>query len=652
MVAAQWRNSCLLISAILLTGACGRSERWSVGVSSSALVSGNPVVSSVGYRADGTVTSRSLSDGAAVIMSQSHIASPAGVSTEEDRVGSALPEQHYRSDSLGRLQCVTTDATSTCPGSATTALPAGVRASAYYSSDKLTNLRRRLDGTTVNTRLEYDVLSANRPARIVVSKGDCATSPCETSFAIAYDARGNRTTETPSSGQGAGTVSRRFTYGPDNRLRKIRSASPAAPAADCSPTRWDQIDTDVGYDQWGILAFRRRRLGSTTQQTVRYSRTPSGEIGYSLQAGTTGAQRVTYKYLHLAGERTLAVRETWDGSQRTSRTYLFLHADRNGAPIAAFGVDHPDGQGTQQWTAERDPWGWTKVTSTLPTDEIPFEFPGQLRLDGTEVKRLVTGASGCEAQIIQPAIVSNGFRDYDPVAGIYLSRDPIALSGVGWAGSAANRNLYAYAGFNPIDRIDYWGLQTPGSDYANLALGFIPVLGPGLGMHDALARGDWAMALVNGGFLVLDLTTFGAGSLARAGTEGILSAGARLAEENAIAQTAAGVGRNSCEILGTRGAAEAGPKLLSAISSRVTNAANHVFGPNSLAKHGLEGVLGTFKGDAWAAFYSLENAAQALANQGAIRGMFEATVEVAGRNVTVRGTVIGGVARVSTAFIP
>ena len=134
----------------------------------------------------------------------------------------------------------------------------------------------------------------------------------------------------------------------------------------------------------GVIAFRRRRLGSATQQTVRYSRNPSGEIGYSVQAGAT-TDRVTYKYLHLAGERTVAVRETWDGSQRTGRTYLFLHSDRNGAPIAAFGADHPDATGTQQWAAERDPWGWTKVTSSFPADEVPFEYPGQIRLDGTEV---------------------------------------------------------------------------------------------------------------------------------------------------------------------------------------------------------------------------------------------------------------------------
>jgi len=457
-------------------------------------------------------------------MSQTHLASPGGISTDENRIGSAVPEQHFKADNLGRLQCVTTDGSSTCPSTATSALPAGVRALALYNGDRLTNLRRRVGGAIANTRLEYDPIygyNVNRPARIVVSQGDCATSACETSFALAYDNFGNRTTETPSSGQGAGSVSRRFTYGPDNRLRTIRSAVPAAPAADCSPTRWDQIDTDVGYDQRGVIAFRRRRLGATTQQTVRYSRNPSGEIGYSLQAGATAAQRVTYKYLHLAGERTVAVRETWDGSQRTGRIYLFLHSDRNGSPVAAFGADHPDATGIQQWAAERDPWGWTKITSSFPADEVPFEYPGQVRLDGTEVKRLVAGASGCEAQIIQPAILSNGFRDYDPVAGVYLSRDPIALLGPGWATSSADRNLYAYAGFNPVDRTDYWGLKT------GLFESLIPIWGPLQLMGDDIENGRWAWAGANLTFFLADLLTLGTSTAVR---DVVMGAGRRVME--------------------------------------------------------------------------------------------------------------------------
>lgn len=92
--------------------------------------------------------------------------------------------------------------------------------------------------------------------------------------------------------------------------------------------------------------------------------------------------------------------------------------------------------------------------------------------------------------------------------------------------------------------------------------------------------------------------------------------------------------------------------ILAKVSPRVLNAANHVFGPKSLAKHNIGGVLNSFGGDKVAALTALERAAQQLANQGAIRGVFATTVNVAGQTVTVTGAVVGGTARVGTAFIP
>jgi hypothetical protein len=59
-----------------------------------------------------------------------------------------------------------------------------------------------------------------------------------------------------------------------------------------------------------------------------------------------------------------------------------------------------------------------------------------------------------------------------------------------------------------------------------------------------------------------------------------------------------------------------------------------------------------FGGDAVAATYQLQNAAQALATQGAIQGVFRTTVQVAGHNVTVGGRVVDGVVTLGTAFIP
>jgi RHS repeat-associated protein len=207
--------------------------------------------------------------------------------------------------------------------------------------------------------------------------------------------------------------------------------------------------------------------------------------------------------------------------------------------------------------ADRDAWGWTTITSAFPADEIPFEFPGQLRLDGTEFTRLVSGPSGCLTETVQPALVSNGYRDYDPVAGIYLTRDPISRLGSNWAASSANRNLYSYAGFSPIDRFDYWGLETPSGfdDGGSLFVSFIPILGPGLGMRDAIVEGDWAMAVINASFLVLDITSLGSASMARAAGTGAvraaLSAEGRYVARGVALATArneiAAVGRRSCE---------------------------------------------------------------------------------------------------------
>ncbi len=87
-------------------------------------------------------------------------------------------------------------------------------------------------------------------------------------------------------------------------------------------------------------------------------------------------------------------------------------------------------------------------------------------------------------------------------------------------------------------------------------------------------------------------------------------------------------------------------------SQRTVNQSNHVFGPKSLGKHKLQSVLDTFKGDKLEAFKALEGETQRLANQGSIKDVFETVVKVGGHNVTVRGRVVDGVARVGTAFIP
>jgi hypothetical protein len=58
------------------------------------------------------------------------------------------------------------------------------------------------------------------------------------------------------------------------------------------------------------------------------------------------------------------------------------------------------------------------------------------------------------------------------------------------------------------------------------------------------------------------------------------------------------------------------------MAPHILNGANHALGPESLAKHGLDGVLKAFGGDKVAAFYALERGAQQLASQGEPRDAF------------------------------
>lgn len=87
------------------------------------------------------------------------------------------------------------------------------------------------------------------------------------------------------------------------------------------------------------------------------------------------------------------------------------------------------------------------------------------------------------------------------------------------------------------------------------------------------------------------------------------------------------------------------------VTAETANAASHIFGKN-LAKHKLAGVLETFSGNGVKATRAIQAAAQRLADSGAITGVFKSSVEVAGVQVTVRGAVVNGVARIGTAFIP
>jgi RHS repeat-associated protein len=70
------------------------------------------------------------------------------------------------------------------------------------------------------------------------------------------------------------------------------------------------------------------------------------------------------------------------------------------------------------------------ATATTPNDYFAPGFPGQSR--------------------VLSDLYYNRYRDYDPMTGRYIQADPIGLAG--------GSNPFLYAGGNPVNRVDPWGL--------------------------------------------------------------------------------------------------------------------------------------------------------------------------------------------------
>ena len=134
-----------------------------------------------------------------------------------------------------------------------------------------------------------------------------------------------------------------------------------------------------------------------------------------------GQGRIARQYVHL-DDRPVAVIDGEGASERVA----FLHLDHRGAPVLA-----TDRSGERIWQAAHAPFG--RVTDIRSSEG----FTLALRLPGQHED----GATGLHY---------NDHRWYDPDAGRYLSPDPLGLRG--------GPNPYAYAGNDPLTRIDPTGL--------------------------------------------------------------------------------------------------------------------------------------------------------------------------------------------------
>ena len=111
---------------------------------------------------------------------------------------------------------------------------------------------------------------------------------------------------------------------------------------------------------------------------------------------------------------------------------LYVHADHLGTPKQL-----TDSNQVKVWQAHHAPFGKAIVESDTNLDGIPTElnirFPGQYYDEET-------------------GLHYNWHRYYSPELGRYISSDPIGLQG--------GMNTYGYALQNPVQNIDFYGLDT------------------------------------------------------------------------------------------------------------------------------------------------------------------------------------------------
>ena len=120
---------------------------------------------------------------------------------------------------------------------------------------------------------------------------------------------------------------------------------------------------------------------------------------------------------------------------------FYVHTDQLNTPRA---VTRPS-DNMLMWTWYSDPFG-TDAANENPAGAGAFKY--NVRFAG----QLFDGQAGLHA---------NGYRDcYDPALGRYCQPDPIGLVG-------GSLSLYAYAGGNPLSRIDPSGLSSIDAEIAD-----------------------------------------------------------------------------------------------------------------------------------------------------------------------------------------
>lgn len=326
-------------------------------------------------------------------------------------------------------------------------------------------------GTSVTNYLDQTTRYAYTPAqklsRVTKSGADHGSSESYT-----YDAAGNVTEQT------IGSVSSAMTY-VRNRLTKTVSGSTTTNhhydvfGRSTTATVGSQVVERNAYDGFDRL-IRQQKYGTDGSHMSTKSTSYDPFDRTSQQSVKVGAQSVATqtRFVYLGLEDQVAIEEQTNtsGAWEVSKRYTYAP---DGSKLML--VDTPvNDSSSKEYFYSTNPHGDVEAVTDdtgQSTSTYWYSAYGTADEAGTTGEDAVTGDPVQDAELVNPYRFNSarfdgatgtydmGFRDYDPGLNRFLTRDMYngALDDVALGSDPWNTNRYAFAGGNPISRVEFDG---------------------------------------------------------------------------------------------------------------------------------------------------------------------------------------------------